>query len=290
MGGDSDADDQADEDEQVGGRAHRVDIPYDYWMARYPVTVAQYAAFVEAGGYEDQSFWSAEGLSWPSGDWDSRLREDEFRDAETFKAVKEWLARRTPELRGLPMEWEDQVPYWNRSVTGVCWFEAEAYCRWLDRAIRALDGAGWIGGSDLAVRLSTEAEWEKAARAGDKRIYPWGNEPWDENRANAEGVNDKGIGHPSAVGLYPQGATPQGIHDLAGNVWEWAHTVYLGYPYPPDPRDWAARRGGERLVVRGGSWVYLQGYVRCAARGRHFPDYYFDYLGFRVVVSLAAGT
>jgi formylglycine-generating enzyme required for sulfatase activity len=99
-----------------------------------------------------------------------------------------------------PLEWQHQLQYPTRPVVGVSWYEAAAYCAW---------NKG---------RLPSEAEWECAARCGRESIrYPWGDEQPDEHRANF-GMN---LTHPTPVGLYPTGATPSGIHDLAGNVFEW---------------------------------------------------------------------
>ena len=101
---------------------HRVDVPYRYWMSRYPVTVAQYACFVEAGGYESPDWWTAVGWAWRRGEWDSQVEE---------KWLRDYLGRRSVELRGAPMEWGEQQENPNRPVMNVSWFEATAYCRWV---------------------------------------------------------------------------------------------------------------------------------------------------------------
>jgi hypothetical protein len=101
-----------------------------------------------------------------------------------------------------PEEWAAQLEHPNRPVTGVSWYEASAYCIWAKG------------------RLPSEFEWEYAARADREEVlYPWGNLEPDETRANY-GYEDS-PGAPTPVGLYPAGATPTGIHDLAGNVWQW---------------------------------------------------------------------
>ena len=233
------------------GNPDRLTLPYDYWIARYPVTVAQYGAFAEgAKGYDDERWWTPAGWQWRQGDQSNA-----------------------------PRSWDEQVRYPNRAVMRVTWYEAVAYSKWLSSQLRAQLP------KDYSVRLPTEAEWEKAARCGDDRKYPWGNDPWAEERAN---INDSRINHVTPVGMYPQGATPTGLYDLSGNVWEWTQSLWKGYPYQPaqDKRN-DVNADGTR-VVRGGSWDSgARRSARCALRLRIAPDDVCDYLGFRVVVSLA---
>jgi len=137
----------------------------------------------------------------------------------------------------------------------------------------------------MCVRLPTEAEWERAGRGRAGRIYAWGDEPWDEERANIE----RRIGHASPVGMYPRGATAQdmsGLHDLTGNVWEWTLSLYREYPYRDDDGRNDQEAEGPR-VVRGGSWDGNQRDACCASRLRNGPDSFDADLGFRVVLSLS---
>ncbi|HEC36294.1 MAG TPA: NACHT domain-containing protein, partial [Anaerolineae bacterium] len=196
--------------------------------------------------------------------------------------------------RDRPAFWDDER-YNNpaQPVVGVTWFEAVAYCHWLREQLKVSGYRFqiWRDGQPetlnlepetLTVRLPTEAEWEKAARMNRGWIYPWGNR-WDAGRANTwEGH----VLHPTPVGVYPRGATPEGVHDLAGNVWEWTSSLYRPYPYRADDGREDPEAGGPR-VVRGGSWGDLRWYARCASRDGNFLDYFGGGLGFRVVVSLA---
>jgi len=188
----------------------------------------------------------------------------------------------------------------NRPVVGVTWYEAVAYCNWLLEQLKVSGFKLQVGRKPetlnlkpetLLVRLPTEAEWEKAARGTDGRRWPWGNE-WVEGRANTEEAD---IGETCAVGCFPAGASPWGVLDMAGNVWEWTvskwgrTSVYRpDYGYPYDPTDGREDLTGPDLrVVRGGSWSLVQRLARCAFRNRNIPVVFVDYLGFRVVVSLA---
>ncbi len=110
--------------------------------------------------------------------------------------------------------------------------------------------------------------------------YPWGNES-DPNRAN---YDDTGIGLTSAVGCFPGGASPYGVEDLSGNVWEWTRSLYENYPYDPgDGRENLEEEGSR--VLRGGAFGFAADYVRCASRVTWGPGYRVLNRGFRVVVS-----
>ncbi len=156
----------------------------------------------------------------------------------------------------------------------LTWHEAEAFCEWLS------------GETGKPFRLPSEAEWEKAARGGDGRIFPWGDR-FDKRKLNSE---EDGPGAPTPVGQYsPGGDSPYGAADMAGNVWEWCADWYEEGEYERHSQgadqDLQGPRAGQFRVLRGGSFLSNAGFVRCAYRGRDLPGDGFRDIGFRVVLS-----
>jgi formylglycine-generating enzyme required for sulfatase activity len=173
----------------------------------------------------------------------------------------------------------------NRPVDDVNWYDAMAYCHWLNDLAR-----GEL--KNLTVRLPTEAEWEKAARGrlspaaseGDRagaREWPWGNE-FDKDKCNC---HESGLGRTTPVGAYsPQGDSPYGAADMAGNVWEWCHSLYEPYPYQVnDGRE--SESDSDCRVVRGGGYTDVRASMRCVSRDRIDPHLSYGGLGFRVVIA-----
>jgi formylglycine-generating enzyme required for sulfatase activity len=152
-------------------------------------------------------------------------------------------------------------------VIRVSWEDANAYCNWLSKK------------KGLNFKLPTEAQWEKAARGADGRKYPWGNNEPDETLANFM----KEVGKTSPVGSYPQGASPYGLLDVAGNVWEWCNDWYGSDYYGKSPdRNPPGPKGGPLRVRRSGCWYDIAGELRCANRFFCRPSLRSDYLGFRL--------
>ncbi len=237
MGSDKDKDPQAYDDEMP---QHTVELP-TFYISRYPITYAQFRAFVDdPQGFRDARWW--EGLALP----------EDHNAAPGDQAFK----------------------FANHPRERVSWYDAVAFCRWLSWRL----GGGWDldAVDEWAVRLPTEAEWEKAARGTDGRVYPYGD-AFDPNKGN---TYETGIGRTSAVGLFPDGASPYGVLDMSGNVWEWCMTKWRGDYGKPEDNDPA---GDARRVVRGGSWDYLQIDARAAYRSWVYPDYRIYNVGFRVV-------
>jgi formylglycine-generating enzyme required for sulfatase activity len=170
-----------------------------------------------------------------------------------------------------PEHWKGGKPPQGKEdhpVVNVTWYDAMAYCKWLAEA------------TGKPYRLPSEAEWEKAARGTDGRIYPWGNE-WDAKRCN---TGEGGKVDTTPVGSYPQGASPYGLLDMAGNVWELTLSLHRPYPYQSDDGREDLSAQGSR-VLRGGSWYYSRGYARVSYRNLSVPGHFFSDVGFRVVVA-----
>jgi len=289
MGSDKARDGAASDVEQP---QHEVTLPL-YYISRYPVTVAQFDAFVQAGGYAKARFGP------------------EARAAKVWQqgqTIEDWSSN---EPRSVPVDYGAPFNLPNHPVVGITWYEALAFCRWLEELLQAA-GSGmqlWkanrltsvsVPSGAFKVQLPSEAEWEKAARGGleipwgeaglqrenpdPARRYPWGQklEPelanFDETRIEAS----------NTVGCFPDGASPYGVEDLSGNVWEWTRSHWQKYPYDQEDGREDLTAGNLTLrVVRGGAFHDDGRVVRCASRGIGVPSLRDRDLGFRVVLSLS---
>lgn len=156
----------------------------------------------------------------------------------------------------------------------VSWYEAVAFCRWLSIKVSGQ------GGTSVSIRLPTEWEWQQAATGGDPKCeYPWGGS-WDATRCNSDKSR---LRRTTAVGMYPEGTTEQGVLDLAGNLWEWCLNEY---ETPEQPKAGRINMQGARRVIRGGSWGDDPVLLRASSRSRFFADIRYSYIGFRLVQDL----
>lgn len=159
----------------------------------------------------------------------------------------------------------------NAPRESVSWYEAVAFCRWLSHKLSDKTRS--------TIRLPTEWEWQQAATGGDPTLeYPWGE--WDAARCHSV---ESRLSRTMAVGMYPRGATPLGVMDMAGNLWEWCLNTYEN-PAAPESRDINDTDG--RRVFRGGSWYDRPGDLRVSTRSGVDADGRCNDFGFRLVQDL----
>ncbi|MFI8185053.1 ergothioneine biosynthesis protein EgtB [Actinacidiphila glaucinigra] len=221
-----------------------------FFIDTVPVSNGAYLAFVEDGGYEDERWWT------PAG-W-AHVREHGLA-APLFwhREGGAWLRRRFGVTEPVPRE---------EPVLHVCWYEADAYARWAGR------------------RLPTETEWEKAARhdpaTGRSRRYPWGDADPGPEHAN---LGQRHL-QPAPVGSYPAGASPLGVRQLVGDVWEWTASDFLPYPgFAPFPYKEYSEVffGPDHKVLRGGSFAVDRVACRGTFRNWDYPVRRQIFSGFR---------
>jgi formylglycine-generating enzyme required for sulfatase activity len=201
-------------------------------IAKYPVTNAQFAKFIEAGGYREEKWW----MSTPS-----------------------WMVHK--KVWTEPRYWGNALfngP--EQPVVGVSWYESTSFCTWLS----ALTGEN--------ISLPTEQQWQRAAQGDDGRLYPWGNEEPNDQLCNWKNSN----GRTTPVTHYPLGASPFGVMDMAGNVWEWCLTDYMSGGLVHDGR-------GLPLIRGGAFFVSFSSHLRVVHRDSEYPDSRASVLGFRLV-------
>ncbi len=301
------------EDDRAHMPRHTVAIA-GFAIGQFPVTNAEYACFMAAGGYDDERWWDTEaGQAWRRGESTAEGRKQGVRD--NLRATKanprfledwhdsgsidddvyeRWLRRMamTPDqfeahLAELypggretePLYWQDQR-YNNpgQPVVGISWYEARAFAAWLTAQ------------AGQAFRLPTEAEWEAAARGTEARCFAYGD-AFDAERGN---MLETHIRRSTPVGIFALGDTPDGISDLAGNVTVWTSSLWgegaeaPDWKYPYDAADGREEPGtapNVRRVVRGGSWSSPSFLARAACRYGLIPDGRDDALGVRLASS-----
>ncbi len=283
--------------------AHAITLD-EFVIAQTPVTNAEWALFMAAGGYDNEEWWSTEvAKAWRRGENTDEGPKQQWRENReyiqtnsdvlksmlsegriTSKSVKNWdrYAKMSDDQFELllndwypsnqqyrqPDQWQDSVfnnPI--QPVVGISWFEALAYCSWLSAQ------------TGLNFQLPSEAQWEAATHGVTKRSYAWGDS-FEAQRCNSF---ESHIRATTPVGLFIEGNTPDyNLADISGNVWEWTRSLYRDYPYVVDDGREDPNDGESRRVVRGGSWYLDQRFVRCAFRANYFPDSRYDHLGFRL--------
>jgi serine/threonine-protein kinase len=232
---------------------HKVNLD-EYFISKYTVTNAQFAAFVNATGYKTTVEQQGSSIAYNGSTWVSTKGAD-------------W---RHPTGPGSSIDGRDNYP-----VVQVSWDDAVAFCKWASQL------------TGRKIQLPSEAQWEKAARGTDGWLYPWGNQAPQPDQLNFNN-NVKDI---TPVGKYsPQGDSPYGVADMAGNIWEWTSSLWgtdqnkqtFGYPYKADDgREDPASR--DLRILRGGGFDNGPKGVRSAYRGRNPPLVGFGDRGFRVV-------
>ena len=169
-----------------------------------------------------------------------------------------------------PQHWKGgKIPHGkeNHPVVNVSREDAQAFCEW------------------AGVRLPTEAEWEKAARGTDGRTYPWGNQPPTQALCNY----NRNVGDTTPVGQYPKGASPYGVLDMAGNVWEWVNDWYDKDYYCVSPsNNPQGPETGKHRVLRSGSWINCRPDVRSTTRIKYYPDSWSNNVGYRFARSVCS--
>ncbi|MDQ0766087.1 ergothioneine biosynthesis protein EgtB [Streptomyces canus] len=233
--------------------AHRREVD-PFYIDTTPVTNAEYQAFIDDGGYDNERWWA------PAG-WAHIRRHSIHAPLFWSRDGKQWLRRRFGVTEVVPPD---------EPVVHVCWYEADAYARWAGR------------------RLPTEAEWEKAARhdpaAGRSTRYPWGDADPAPEHAN---LGQRHL-RPAPAGSYPQGESPLGVRQLIGDVWEWTASdfePYPGFQAFPYKEYSEVFFGPDHKVLRGGSFAVDAVACRGTFRNWDYPIRRQIFSGFRTARS-----
>jgi gamma-glutamyl hercynylcysteine S-oxide synthase len=230
---------------------HTVDLPA-FWIETWPVTNADFQAFIDDGGYQREKLWTPEG-------WAQRVE-------ARLKAPMFWRRHGPGSWSRNRFGWIEDVPP-AEPVQHVCWYEADAFARWAGK------------------RLPSEQEWEKAARwspepRGAQSSFPWGARPPEPDLVNLGGRR----WGPSTIGAYPGGAAPCGAEQLIGDVWEWTSSDFAPYPgFATFPyREYSEVFFGPHYkMLRGGSWATHPDAIRTTFRNWDYPVRRQIFAGFR---------
>ena len=238
----------------------------DLYFAKYPVTNKQYRLFIRYLQNEEPELSK---LTAPPAFAEKLL---EFASGD--KAYLDYLSRDTKAWPDKLMSKQDGDRKFNgeeQPVVSVSWYAARAYCFWLSELSRLGGTKRMAQGERIFYRLPSEVEWERAAAGrqedGLGRKYPWPNEKGEPNEKLAN--YGRKVGQTTPVGRYSEGATPEGLMDMAGNVWEWQE-------------NWSDEKK-EARALRGGSWDNTAGNLPCAARDFSHPGALWNDFGFRLV-------
>lgn len=251
------------DEKDYDNKPRKVTLP-EYFISQYPITNAQFDAFVKAEGYLQEKYWQE---AKQNGYWSEAGIQSDI--------------EKKPRI--VPVSYQFLPTYANHPVEYVSWYEALAFTRWLNEQFQKLGKFHVFNEKSLVtfqkdwqVGLPNEAEWEKAARGSDGRAYPWG----EEFHLNFANTVDTGIKSTSSVGCFPQGVSLYGLQDVSGNVWEWMRNNYKNSNDDFQSID--------SKSIRGGSFNSSSVFARCTSRYGAPPDYFSfggRYFGFRVVIS-----
>jgi formylglycine-generating enzyme required for sulfatase activity len=260
-------DDRSEYDEEKP--QHSVDLAYPYFIARFPVSVAQWHEYVQRSGARPDHERSTRGRANHPAVFVS------WHGARRFCAFLTW-------------EWRKQIPpgFVVELPSEAEWEKAARGGQHIPR------GFNWASLPRLIATVTANAPDPTIANPFPDRTYPWGH-PFDPDKANVEAT----IAGTSALGCYPSGCSPYGCEEMSGNVREWTRSIWgkdiskpdCVYPYDPNDRRREDSTAGEDVyrVVRGGSWINPRGSARCACRFGVPPGYQSVNLGFRVVLRSA---
>jgi len=260
----------------------------EYLISMYPITNEQFGLFL-AHGYSRKEYWTSEGWAWVNGQ-DQIYFKSEISGRYTDERKKQyeiWLHSRGLEKRKEPFWWQDYP--WNianRPVVGITWYEAVAYCNWLNMECRK-QLIGVLSDNEIVdaqICLPTLEEWEKAARGPKCTKYPWGSVlDYKRVRGNFD-ICD--LNETSAVGIFFEGKSGYGLYDVAGNVYEWISTGVVQI----DTDKWERRpedlEGKYERLVKGGSWNMEYERAKAAYDEWDYPLIFDQNTGFRPVVRL----